>query len=86
MVGALIAVGQGDLSKRDIYEMLTIPSKYSWCREIQPVPSSGLYLVDVEYPDNVLKDMTIQLEHEQSSYLNEDINELQAEIESKYSM
>lgn len=76
MVGALIAVAQGDMSKRDIYEMLTIPSKYSWCRAIKPVPSSGLYLVNVEYPDNVLKDMTIQLVHEQSSYSNEDINEL----------
>lgn len=49
MMAALIAVGEGKISKRDIYEMLTIPSKHSW--SLTPIPDYGLYLVDVEYAE-----------------------------------
>lgn len=52
MVGTLIAAGEGRITERDIYEMLTIPSKHSWNHAIVPTPSYGLYLVNVEYPDN----------------------------------
>lgn len=53
MVGALIAVGEGKMSQRDIYEMLTIPSHNSWNHNVCPAPASGLYLVNVEYPEEI---------------------------------
>lgn len=46
MVGVMIAAGNGKLTHRDIYELLTIPSKTSL--KI-PVPAHGLYLSNVEY-------------------------------------
>lgn len=54
MVGALIAAGNGKLNQRDIYEMLTIPSKYSWHISIKPAARDGLYLTGVEYSPEVL--------------------------------
>lgn len=53
MVGTIIAAGNGRIKERDVYEMLTIPSKYSWRHKIQPAPSCGLYLTNVEYPDGL---------------------------------
>lgn len=53
MVGTIIAAGNGRIKERDVYEMLTIPSKYSWRHKIQPAPSCGLYLTNVEYPDEL---------------------------------
>lgn len=49
MVGALIAAGEGKLTKRDIYEMLTIPSHHSWKHFIRLAPAHGLYLANVDY-------------------------------------
>lgn len=53
MVGTIIAAGNGQIKERDVNEMLTIPSKYSWRHKIQPAPSCGLYLTNVEYPDEL---------------------------------
>lgn len=50
----MIAVGNGILTQKDIYEMITIPSKYSWNRKIPVVDSSALYLTKVEYLPDVL--------------------------------
>lgn len=57
MVATLIAVGNGKINIRDVREMLTIPSKHSWDYRIQPVPSGGLYLIDVEYPPDIFKNV-----------------------------
>lgn len=54
MVGTILAAGTGKIKQRDVYEMLTIPSKYSWNIKITPVPSHGLYLKNVEYSPEVL--------------------------------
>lgn len=35
--------------------MLTVPSKHSWDYRIQPAPSFGLYLTNVEYPAEILQ-------------------------------
>lgn len=55
MVGTLIAAGNGIINQRNIYEMLTIPSKHSWDYRIQTAPSFGLYLTSVEYPAEILQ-------------------------------
>lgn len=49
MVGTLFAAGNGRITLRDVYEMVTIPSKYSWNYKIQPADCSALYLTNVEY-------------------------------------
>lgn len=51
IVGVLIAVAKGKMSKRDVYEMLTIPSKYTQYKGIT-APSHGLYLTDIEFTEN----------------------------------
>lgn len=49
MVGSLIAVAENRITHRDLYEMLTIPSKSSFPNKIFTVPSHGLYLADIEF-------------------------------------
>lgn len=49
MVGTLISVAENRLTHRDLYEMLTIPSKLSFPTRIFVVPSHGLYLADIEF-------------------------------------
>lgn len=53
MVGTLIAVAGGSIKQRDVYEMLTIPSHYSWNNRVNPAPAHGLYLLNVEYPEEI---------------------------------
>lgn len=48
IVGTLIAIGEREISKRDVYEMVTIPSKYSW-KNLRTAPPNGLYLTKIEY-------------------------------------
>lgn len=45
----LAKVAQERLTIRDVYEMLTIPSKNSWSAKASVVPAHGLYLCQVEY-------------------------------------
>lgn len=59
MVDVLISAGQGTLSTRQLYEMLTIPSKHTW--SLHPVSAHGLYLVNVAYDDDALNRMTVDL-------------------------
>lgn len=49
MVGTLIAVAENRITHRDLYEMLTIPSKSSFSDKIFVVPSHGLYLTDIKF-------------------------------------
>lgn len=49
IVSTLIAVGQGKKSRKDVYEMITIPSVFSWPSSIQVVPGCSLYLCQVNY-------------------------------------
>lgn len=55
MVGTLLAVGNGKLNQRDLYEILTIPSNKVRDHRITSAPGSGLYLINVEYPPDVLE-------------------------------
>lgn len=55
IIGTLVCHGEGKISKRDIYEMLTIPSKYNWISKIPVAPPYGLYLAKVEYDLEALK-------------------------------
>lgn len=50
IIGTLIAAAEGKVTQKDVYEMLTIPSKHSWRSGVPVVPAHGLYLVHVEYP------------------------------------
>lgn len=56
MVATMLAAGNGQISIRDVYEMLTIPSKHSWLSPIKPVSASALYLTNVEYPPGAIPD------------------------------
>lgn len=56
MVATMISAGNGYISIRDVYEMLTIPSKHSWPSPIKPVSASALYLTNVEYPPGSIPD------------------------------
>lgn len=61
MVGVLFGAADERITQRDIYEMLTIPSKHSWPAQALPAPAHGLYLVGVDYGDDVLQSMTVDL-------------------------
>lgn len=56
MVATMLAAGNGKITIRDVYEMLTIPSKFSWLPPIKPVSASALYLTNVEYPPGAIPD------------------------------
>lgn len=49
IVGALISVGYGKHSKKDIYEFITIPGTHIWPPNILMAPACGLYLCEVLY-------------------------------------
>ncbi|XP_055911492.1 tRNA pseudouridine synthase-like 1 [Eupeodes corollae] len=49
IVGSLVSVACGRISLKDIYEMLTIPSKESWHPKSVVAPPFGLYLCKVHY-------------------------------------
>lgn len=52
IVAVILAVAQNRITHRDVYEMLTIPSKNSWCPEAVVAPAHGLYLCQVDYDTN----------------------------------
>lgn len=54
MVAVLIAVGEGRMTKRDVYEMLTIPSRKNWFdmkkkHSLKMAPAHALYFTGIEY-------------------------------------
>ncbi|XP_063701283.1 tRNA pseudouridine synthase-like 1 [Culicoides brevitarsis] len=49
MVGILISVGYGKHSKKDVYEMITIPATHNWPTGINMAPACGLFLCEVLY-------------------------------------
>lgn len=55
MTGTLIAAGEGKITQRDIYQMLTVPSKHSWIPGIPIAPPEGLYLSRIEYDERAKK-------------------------------
>lgn len=54
-MATIIAAAEGKISKRDVYEMITIPSKHSWISSIGMAPAYGLYLANVEYPAELIE-------------------------------
>ncbi|GAB0090803.1 tRNA pseudouridine synthase [Sergentomyia squamirostris] len=56
IVATLLAAGEGILSEKDVYEMLTIPSKHTWPSSVKIAPPYGLYLTKVSYNEDDLKD------------------------------
>jgi len=65
MIGALIALGLGKITEKDIIVMLQVPSHYNWNPRITPVPPNGLHLLNVEYDLDELRHCTILPEEEQ---------------------
>ncbi|EDW68781.2 tRNA pseudouridine synthase-like 1 [Drosophila virilis] len=55
IVGTLLALANGRIDERCIYEMLTIPSKHTWEPRILVAPASGLYLCRVHYNDTAFE-------------------------------
>lgn len=47
-------MARGKRTKRDVYEMLTIPSRYSYCSGVIVSPH-GLYLANIEFRNNYNK-------------------------------
>lgn len=68
MVGALITLGLGKITEKDITVMLQVPSHHNWNPRVVPVPPNGLHLLNVEYDPDELKRCTIVEEHEQNPY------------------
>ncbi|XP_059607953.1 tRNA pseudouridine synthase-like 1 [Phlebotomus argentipes] len=54
IVGTLLAVAEGKLTQKDVYEMLTIPSKHSWPNVATIAPPYALYLTQVTYREEDL--------------------------------
>uniref|UniRef100_T1GHX6 tRNA pseudouridine synthase n=1 Tax=Megaselia scalaris TaxID=36166 RepID=T1GHX6_MEGSC len=55
IIGTLLAVGCGKITQRDVYQMITIPSKHSWCSGLAVMPPFALYLCKVHYDENDFK-------------------------------
>lgn len=49
IVGSLIALAADHINEKNIYEMLTIPSKHNWDHRVRIAPAYGLYLKRVLY-------------------------------------
>ncbi|XP_037907028.1 tRNA pseudouridine synthase-like 1 isoform X2 [Hermetia illucens] len=62
MVGCLIGVATGKITKKDVYEMVTIPSKHMWNSKLSVAPPFGLYLCKVHYDE---KDFQFPSEEEE---------------------
>lgn len=56
MVGAILAVAQNKISRKEFYEMITIPSEKSWPARVVVPSSAGLYLCNVEYSSNEIQE------------------------------
>lgn len=72
LILSFLGVAQERLTIRDVYEMLTIPSKYSWCSQTAVLPPQGLYLCQVTYDD---KDKEFPIDAH-SDHMNSNDNEL----------
>lgn len=49
IVAALIALGTGRITERDINIMLNVPSIHSWNPNVQVLPAHALHLIKIEY-------------------------------------
>lgn len=49
MVGAWIAAAEDRITERDVYQMLTVPAKNSWCDKAVVAPAYALFLCQVEH-------------------------------------
>lgn len=67
MVAALINVGTGRLTERDINIMLQVPNHRNWDPRIQIVPALGLYLANVEYSEKEVDKCIIEFKESPDS-------------------
>ncbi|KYN31877.1 tRNA pseudouridine synthase-like 1, partial [Trachymyrmex septentrionalis] len=67
MIGALIALGLGKITEKDITVMLQVPSHHNWNTHVTPAPPNGLHLLNVEYDLDELRRCTILPEEEQET-------------------
>ncbi|XP_012543313.1 tRNA pseudouridine synthase-like 1 isoform X2 [Monomorium pharaonis] len=77
MIGALIALGIGKITEKDITIMLQVPSHNNWNPRVTPVPPNGLHLLNVEYDTDELKNCTILEEQEEELQLEDQTQEQQ---------
>lgn len=62
MVSALLQLGAGCITEKDISCMLQVPGHHNWMNTIHMVPSTGLHLINVEYPQGTLDKYIIKCE------------------------
>ncbi|XP_060660904.1 tRNA pseudouridine synthase-like 1 [Drosophila nasuta] len=55
IVGTLLAVANGRIDRRVVYQMLTIPSKHNWDHRVLVAPACGLYLCGVHYRETAFE-------------------------------
>lgn len=72
MVGALITLGSGHITEKDITVMLQVPSHHNWNSRVTPVPPNGLHLLNVEYDPDELRHCTILEQQEEKLQLEEE--------------
>lgn len=51
MVGALLGIGKGEITEKELKFMLENPSRQHWNNKCSMVSSYGLYLKSVNYQD-----------------------------------
>lgn len=54
IIGSLIAVALNQIDEKEIYEMITIPSKHTWNTRVNVAPPYALYLSKIHYNENDL--------------------------------
>lgn len=62
IVSALIAVGTGQITEKDITVMLQVPGHHNFLPNLRAVPSNGLYLTNVGYNQEYLDEHIIKYE------------------------
>ncbi|XP_058797707.1 tRNA pseudouridine synthase A [Phymastichus coffea] len=55
IVGALISLAASRVTEKDIITMLQVPSHHNWNTRITPAFPHGLYLMNVDYDENLIK-------------------------------
>ncbi|XP_001607889.1 tRNA pseudouridine synthase A [Nasonia vitripennis] len=57
IVGSLIALGSHKVSEEDIQTMIQVPSHHNWNPHVTPAAPRGLYLKNVEYDEEITREI-----------------------------
>lgn len=58
ITGCLLALAAGRISESTIMTMLQVPSHDNWCKNVAPAMAHGLYLANVEYDEEDVREIS----------------------------